>query len=272
VFVGPGDSLFIRDNHRHWVVFDENHNYVGDRDLGPISALSLADTYFLPDGRVVSSFLMPTEAPNSIAIVGVAGELIRAFAPLPETVSPNTPRPRVSAYVGNGQLWVAPEAGPKAGYLIEVWDTTGTHHGTIRRDVDWFQPQPSFVPRYTAGEGPRPFPFPTIARIVHDDAGLVWVFSAVPKVPHARRAYQRAAFNELDEVRREVLDFVVEVFDVETRQVMASGHLSRSGQGFEGPLLSGRWAYRVHEDSIGSRKLILFELGFRSRHGQVCQL
>lgn len=270
VLVGPGDTLFVRDNHRHWVVYDGDGVFANNRQLGPIAGLSPADTYLLPDGRVLSSFVMPTEAPNSIAIVDDSGTLVRAFAPLPPRVSPGTPRPRVSAYVGNGLIWVAPEAGPRDGYTIDIWDTTGTHHGTIRRDVAWFPPQPTFEPRYTEGDGPRPFPFPTIARIFVDDTGLVWVVNAVPSVSDARKAYQSAAFNALDEVRKEVIDFVVEVFDPATHQVIASGRLSRAKGEFDGPLWSGRWAYRVRTSAAGTRTIGVFELGLRSRPGQVC--
>ncbi len=47
------DTLYVRDNHMHWVVFDSEGTYVRDAPLGPLMAMSHANTTFLGGDRIL---------------------------------------------------------------------------------------------------------------------------------------------------------------------------------------------------------------------------
>lgn len=269
-FSGPNGSVYVRDNHLHWVVFDSLFNFVGNLPLGPMAGLSASDTHILEDGRVIASFLNPSESPNSIVVYTPESGETRRFAPLAREQSIGMPRPRASTYVRDGVLWVGPEAGPRDGYVIEVWDTIGRRIDVISRDVPWFERQEDFRPDYTEGRGPRPFPFPSITRLHFDGRSHVWVFAVVPRVADARAKYARAKFADLGRVREEALEVRVEVIDVNTKVVVAGGTLPLARMQFEGLMYSGTWAYRVTEDSIGNRAVVAFELQLLGPEGARC--
>jgi hypothetical protein len=265
-----GDTIYVKDSHQHWVVYDSSLRVVRYADTGPISAYGRYDTHFIPPDRIVSTHQKRGLAGFSIAVLTRTGEVIRRFGPIPQTAEEFQPRPRASVYLKDGRLWVAPVAGPRAGYRIEIWDTAGVLLDSIVRAVPWFVAKPGYEADYRANPEGRPFPFPSLSLIFADSAGMVWAVSTLPKGPASEQAIRSASIGNYRKTFGEVMEFNFDVFDARTKELVASRRFPATTDFMSDPLYEGRWLHRVVEDSPGARRVSLVELTLRDRLGNEC--
>jgi hypothetical protein len=265
-----GDSIYVRDSHRHWVVYDSSLNVVRYSDTGPISAYGRYDTHFLPNDRLMSSFQRAELADHGIVILSRTGEVLKTIAPMPQTGASFQPRARPSVYSDDGRIWIGPVAGPRDGYRIEIWDTAGVLVDSIVRDVSWLRPVPDYEANYYENPEGRPFPYPKISLIFADSAGMVWVVSTLPLGPGSERAVRGAAMSEYREVFGRVMEFHFDVYDRDTKELVASRRFPATTAFMSDPLYDGRWLHRVTEDSLGFRNVSIVELTLEGRDGEEC--
>ncbi len=265
-----GDSIYVRDSHRHWVVYDSALNVVRYSDTGPISAYGRYDTHFLPNDRLLSTFQRAELADHGIVILSRSGEVLKTIAPLPETRTSFQPRPRPSVYSDDGRIWIGPVPGPRDGYRIEIWDTAGVLVDSIVRDVPWFRRVPDYEADYYENPEGRPFPYPKISLIFADSAGMVWVVSTLPLGPDSEPAVRKAPLNEYREIFGRVMEFHFDVYDRDTKELVASRRFPATTAFMSDPLYDGRWLHRVAEDSLGFRKVSIAELTLKDRGGGAC--
>jgi hypothetical protein len=266
------DSLYVRDSHFHWVVYGPDRSVVRYAPLGPIVGYANYNTHFVGGDRIISTSQKSEVPENSIVIQSRNGDLIRQFAPTPGPAGRWQPHPRASAYVGDGTMWVAPVAGPRDGYRIEIWDTAGQLRDSIVRVVPWFRAQPDFKADYGASEKGRPFPFPNISALFADTAGMVWVLTTVPKGPESEAAVRSAGVLEYFDVLAQVMETNVDVFDKESHRLLASMRISRSPAVMGDPVFDGRLFKRVVEDSSGLSQVSIGELTLSDTNGGTCHV
>lgn len=266
------DSLYVRDSHFHWVVYNPDLDVVRYSKTGPIAAAGRYTTHFVPGDRVVSTFQIPDLPEYTAAVLTREGDVVRTFAPTRGSSERWQPQSRASEYVGNGLLWIAPVAGPRDGYRIEIWDTAGQLRDSIVRVVPWFRAQPDFKADYGASEQGRPFPFPNISALFADTAGMVWVLTTVPKGPESEAAVRSAGVLEYFDVLAQVMETNVDVFDKESHRLLASKRIPRSRAIMGDPVFDGRLIKRVVEDSSGLSQVSIGELTLSDANGGACSV
>lgn len=167
VRVGPGDTLFIANNHGINVFAP---------DLHFVRALRVEAGYvgqFLPtrEGFLVASSTMtgPTSTIQPFHLVDATGKTIRSIGL--DSVKPRTSPPYHSiGPAPDGAFWST--VGQQ--HRLERWTTTGTRTTVIDTTPLWFITLPPEVPGYRS-----------YITSVNESNGLLWVMSSVP-VPNAR--------------------------------------------------------------------------------------
>lgn len=264
------DSVYVRDSHQHWVVLDSALRLVREADLGPIVAFGRYDTHFIPGNGVLSTNQRQELAGAGIALMTRDGRVIRHFGQVEDTAGPWQPRSRASVYAGGGLIWVAPVAGPRAGYRLEIWDTTGQIRDSILRTPDWFPAQPDYTADYFESSSGRPFPFPSISLVFADTLGVVWVVSTLPRGPGAEKRFREAPIRELANVRANVLEYNIDAYSADTRQLLAATRIPADPALFADPVYDGRQVIRFREDSAGNRQVLVAELALAGITGGEC--
>lgn len=270
-FVVRGDSLYVRDNHLHWVVYGPDHQFIRFGALGPIAATFPVATQFLPNGLVLSSYQSGNEY-ASLLLVNRAGEVLRRVRPSEQPGESGT-GVRAAFASSDGTFWVGPQIHSRGGYSVQQWDSAGGVLREIRRSVPWFVADSLVRPFGKEGEagapGERPFLFPRVHQVVEDSSGLLWVVTHVPRGPGAREAIFAA--NDVFErysITSRVLEKHVEIFDPKTGAVIAS-------RTFPSAFLlmpNASDAVQVTEDSAtGLRQAIRMRLQVQGASGAACR-
>lgn len=270
-FVVDGDTLYSRDNHRHWVVYGPDHRFVRFAPLGPISASSPMATQFTKDGLILSSDQNGQER-YSILLVDRSGAIVRRIRALGEPQRGSDPL-RAAFAAEDGTFWVGPEIYSRGGYSVEQWDSTGRVVRSIRRSVPWFIADSLIRPfgkEEPGGEGgERPFLFPRVQQVASDVHGRLWVVTTVPKTPDARDDIMNAKdILTKYSVSAQVLEKHVEVFDLGKNVVIASAVFP---YGF---LLmpNARDAVHITEDTTtGFRRAVRLTLRLADSSGASCR-
>lgn len=119
----------------------------------------------------------------------------------------------------DGTIW----AGHSREYLIEKWTPTGEKLLTIERSVKWFPPMTQ-----KDSWSPDRAPDPRMAATFEDADGHLWVAVSVadPEWKEALTPIEGGAFQA---VQSEYLDYMVEVIDPHSGQVLAGMRLDRVG-------------------------------------------
>lgn len=272
-FVTREDSIYARDNHRHWVVFSPDGAFVRFSPLGPISGSSLATTSFTRAGSVLSSDQSGTEQ-YSLLLVDREGVVLRRVRPLERSILEWSPR-RTAVEAGSGTFWVGPEIYSRGGYSIELWDSAGTTLRLLRREVPWFVADSlsrpvdrSALPGSPTDPLARPFLFPRVETLVRDGNGRLWIMTQVPKQSGAReRILRTRSLADLEVASLEELEVHIEVLEPKSGEVIAS---TVFGYGFL-LLQGGRDGILVQQDATtGLRSAIRYRLGLIDSAGNEC--
>lgn len=272
-FVTPEDSIYARDNHRHWVVFDPDGEFVRFSPLGEISGSALGTTSFTEAGSVLSAYQSGSEQ-YSLLLVDRAGVVQQRVRPLERSALDWSPR-RAAVAASPGTFWVGPEIYARGGYSIELWDSTGTTLRLLRREVPWFVADSLSRPvdRDAAPGSPsdplsRPFLFPRVEMLAKDGKGRLWIATQVPKTSEARaRMLSTRSLADLEAASLEELEVHIEVLEPEGGEVIAS---TVFGYGFL-LLAGGRDGILVQQDSAtGLRSAIRYGLRLIDSLGNEC--
>lgn len=227
-FVTAEDSIYARDNHRHWVVFGPDGEFVRFSPLGPISGSALGTTSFAEAGAVLSSDQSGVE-PYSLLLVDREGVILQRVRLLERSVLAWSPR-RAAVQASSGTFWVGPEIYARGGYSVELWDSAGNTLRLLRRVVPWFVADSLSHPvdRDAPPGSPtdplsRPFLFPRVETLAKDRKGRLWVVTQVPRTSRSRdRILRTRNLADLYAASLEELEVHVEVLEPESAEVIAS--------------------------------------------------
>jgi hypothetical protein len=269
-YMVPGDTVYARDNHQHWVVYGPDHRFVRFAPVGPIVAGFPTATQFMRNGLVLSADQNGNEH-YSLLVVNRVGEVVRRLRPIPKAEA-GKDHIRAAVAADDGSFWLGPEVYSRGGYSVQHWDSTGNLIGTVHRSVPWFIADSLIRPSGKSGPGggrrERPFLYPRVQQLAVDSSGLLWVVTRVPRTADAREAifgakdvFEKAA------ISLQVLETHVEVIDASDNVVIASRVFP------SGFLLmpNGRDAVQVTEDSAtGLRQAVRMVLRVRGSSGAGC--
>ncbi len=272
-FVTVGDTLYVRDNRQHWVVFGPDHAFLRFSPMGPISGSSIGDTQFADDGLVLSSANFGREH-YSLLAVDRSGNVVHRIRPRPR-LDDESDGTRAAVAADDGTYWVGPEIYSRGGYWVEQWDSTGRELRSLHRAVPWYVADSLLRPfkknamrSPTDGSAP-PFLFPRVQQLVMGEGGRLWIVTQVPKTPGARDEMMKAANPfALYSIMARVLEKHVEVFDP------ASGSIVASSVFPSGFLLMphAQTAVLVDEDSAsGLRRALRLSMRLASADGAPCK-
>jgi hypothetical protein len=271
-FVTKEDSLYVRDNHLHWVVFDTGGKFVRFSPTGPISASALGTIQFTDEGLVLSSDQRSGE-PYSLLVVSRTGDVRRRIHRLEHSVMEWSPRRAVTA-TGKGTFWVGPELYARGGYAVELWDNTGEILKSLHRTVPWYvadsllHPLGPDAPKSVRDPLARPFLFPRVEQLVWDVTGKLWIVTQVPTSSRAReRILSTRSLPALEAASLRELAVHIEVLDPVEGEIIAATVL---GYGFL-LMAQARDGIRVQEDSAtGLRTAIKYRLRLVDSSGNSC--
>lgn len=272
-FVTPEDSIYARDNHRHWVVYSPDGEFVRFSPMGPISGSALGTTSFTEAGSVLSSDQSGSEQ-HSLLLVDRAGVVLQRVRPLGRSILEWSPR-RAAVAAGSGTFWVGPEIYARGGYSVELWDSAGTTLRLLRREVPWFvadslsRPVDRSAPPGSPNDPlARPFLFPRVEMLARDGKGRLWIVTQVPKTSRAReRMLRTRSLADLEAASLEELEVHIEVLEPTSGEVIAS---TVFGYGFL-LLARGRDGILVQQDATtGLRSAIRYNLRLIDSAGNEC--
>ena len=253
---GPADSIYVFDMQlRRGTVLTPNGEY--SRSFNTASFLG-GRTLVLAAGVVVVAEDIRTRERVGYPLHAVSpdGKLTLSFGadtPQYRADLPALTR-RVIAHAGDRQVW---SARPTA-YVIERWDpATGIRTARIERKVPWFEP---YLERPGSPRAIRPRPL--ISALWQDSADRLWVLIRVadeswrptvhPDTAEAQAMRYDPAASSSPERRDRWFDWIVEVIDIHSTEVLARLRLSRSVfavGGADGAVL----ASPGHEDHVATR-------------------
>lgn len=260
-FVAPGDSLFVRDNHMHWVVFDSSGRFIRQSPIGAAMAVSSTDLLFLPTGGMLTSFVRPGQDVHNVSILNRLGQTTRSFNAFRQDSQPPSPHPAV--YVGEGHVWIGSTAGTPTDYGIQVWDTTGRLVDSVPLRLEHFQSAPTPEP----GHQSQPFPYPYLSRLLTDGSGTVLAPIATPKSSDAAAKFFAAGPNAK---ARDYLVLHVVAIDRQSAKHLADTVWSYDPTVFSRPIAGTQFVTRVSTDSIGVERLGISSWRLRGKAGASC--
>ncbi|MEX2610623.1 MAG: hypothetical protein WEA24_11795 [Gemmatimonadota bacterium] len=260
VFVGPADSIYVRDGVK-WTVFGPDHSYGRTITSPAIQGIPrhlhiLRDGRFLSTGRVGGA---PTD--QWFHIFDPEGYVVQSFGSVDsgdaETTGMLPPRP--SAYDGDTTFWAALPVQSTGELVLEQWSINGHSGKVIRREADWIHAE--------VVRGGQQLPD---VRILHlDEHGRLWIVVLVEDAEGRSIEQERAP----DEAASELYDIRYEVLDPQRGMVLASGRLDNLPGEDErdvppiASFIAGRAAsYRPLPDSLGSFSIEFFELRLAPRN------
>jgi len=271
---GPGEYSFIRWIRAHGdqvhvfdagamrrTVLDSAFQVVStDRFVG----YPIGDVRPLPDGGFVLNGLIRT--PDRIGyllhVYDDKGVLERSFESNPAGFQPNSPEEGLwrEIYVQPPDaLWVA----HRTRYQVDVWTTDGHHVSSLRRPADWFPPHDGIY-EPVSPENP---PLPRIVDLKLDREGLLWVMVrrasggwADSIVPAGQGANPEIGTHVIEDINT-AYDTVIEVFDPDTRSLLASSHVNDALVRFVGEDLAVSYA----EDAAATPQLKFWRLSLHLR-------
>jgi hypothetical protein len=260
-FIAPGDTLFVRDNHMHWVVFDSSGRFIRQSPIGAAMAVSSTDLLFLPTGSILTSFVRPGQDTHNVAILNGLGETTRTFDAFRQDSQPPSPHPAV--YVGEGHVWIGSTAGTSTDHGIQAWDTAGRLVDSVPLRLEHFQSAPTPEPGHQA----QAFPYPYLTRLLTDGSGTILALIATPKSPDAAAKFFAAG--PTAKVRDYLVLHVV-ALDRQTLKHLADTVWSYDPQVFSRPIAGTHFATRVLSDSTGVERLGISSWRLQGKPGASC--
>lgn len=259
----PGDTLMVRDNRFHWVVFGPDNAFVRKVPLGPIQVLMAPNTtHVLPDGTLLSTWPRTAEEGFAFALLDRSGTVLSKL-PGSEAVASTsggsgTSLARASSLDGDGGFWVGPVEGSPTGYHLEHWSLDGTLLDSLTRPVSWFKVRE-----------PRRVPLPGFAlqsavQTVHYlPNGLLWVSSLVLP-PDWTEAHDDIPREDQHRIRYD------ELIDPVARRVLAS--VPRADNDYISLFTGSSEGYRMYQDSLGAWELEMVRLRIDGPENIGCML
>lgn len=228
IAVGPGDTLWVYDNHlQRRTAFDADHKLVRIDRL----PARVYDVFPVAGGRAVASANVRT--PEHIGLplhmLDPAGRILRSFGPSAAAYWPDLSYAMIQRIAGgpDGTIWAA----PMNDYTVTAYTTTGEKVRSLRRTVPWFRPwhQP-------ASSTARPGPYVLSIGFDSDDPALIWVILGVadPDVPEVRTPRMGRRTQEAID---SLYDTIIEAVDVMRGVVVASERFDHRYAGMADGLL-----------------------------------
>jgi hypothetical protein len=207
------DSLIVRDGAGRWLVFDPDLQFTR---LFAAAGMPGLTAHVTEAGHLLFSTPVPGGAPNGVFHLSDGeARLLRSVEGDRGTVGRSLRAPRVSAYAGGGEVWVAPAKGSGRGYVLERWTVDGELLQVLKRPLPW-------LPLDGYADDPS---IPDFKFLNVDEVGLLWVAVAV-KDPRWTPPYPGM---HPDENASERYDLRLEVIDPEAGEVLASVRIDGEG-------------------------------------------
>ncbi len=223
VAFGANDSLFVFEwGNVRYSVFSPQYEFIAS---GPLPFQPQMGTVVLPDGQFVFNLALGGAGASGqpLHLVGRDGRLLRSFGSEdPESLRgvPNGTG-RALAATADGPVWTA----YNTQYVMELWNPdTGVLLRRLKREVDWFPPRMTVVPRDAI---PPAEPQPFVSGLRHDAANrALWVLLRVAdplweQVIGPREGHGYVSVSD----EQGYYDSVVEVLDDTTGELLASVRL-----------------------------------------------
>jgi hypothetical protein len=186
------------------------------------------------------------------------GKIVRSFGMdstyVPASVQDQERKGRALGRSTRGRVWSA----HNLRYVVERWDTSGTHELSIVRDVDWF---PQVRPK--SGHPMQVRPAPVLLGVWEDSKGRVWTLIRVADARWRARTQGKSSIagagsigRPPDELQDSLYDSILEVFDPERGVLLASRRLPQH-LGFAGP----GFVYSQRVSTDGAFKKEIWRLG-----------
>jgi hypothetical protein len=246
LFVGPGDSLHVRDL-RGWSIFDSAGAFQR-RNQNRTLGFRPGHMRFVGAAEVLVSASLGSAESNYFHVVSPTGIRIRSFGPIPQydlASARAVKYERQTAWAGGSTFWAGAVQGSSDGYELEEWSIDGERLRAIKRNAPWFP---------VTHDQAEIRPAPRIAFVHSDSAGRVLVYSSIATNRFRTDAPPGADMSGWWDDRYEVID-------TKSNRVVASGHLAA---GYDWPWFyegthDGYWA---RQDSSGEvyHELIRFRL------------
>jgi len=218
----PGDTLVVFDwGTSRYSLFSAHHEFLA---AGPLPLTPEQQVIAIPTGDFVfnSTMFSASEIGQPLHRVGRDGKLTLSFGSNSTVFRPDVPYllSRAITRSRGSLLW----SSLRTTYQVDLLDSRrGTTVRSLRRDVSWFPPATTSVPRGRAEEiEPKPFIFD----VTEDSAGLLWVLIGVPD-PEWRRAVTPARPGEHAQVLDDhgYRDTLLEVIDPAKGTVLATARM-----------------------------------------------
>lgn len=223
------DTIYVADAPEQMEVFTAHGTWIRGAAVPDISQYERV--VFLDSGDL----LLTGRGEATYTIVsGSNGEILRSFGDADLSVQGGAMTHRQLAYAGGDSFWSI----TSNTYSMELWGVDGRKRATIRREVSWF---PAEADRDNALKQPY------VATFALDEAGVLWVATAVPAVAGPLPPLgERVAGNAAAE-----LDLHVEGFDARTGRLLVSERLDDPYDFVPPPLLRGNRGVRIRPDADG---------------------
>lgn len=252
---GIGDSVLVMDagNHR----LDVLTPLLGSGRSAPL-ALEGAEIAALADGGLLMSTgfgRRGAEPSHRLHRLDPSFRVVRSFmaeASIGRDEDPARARRRMSA-TRRGIVAVAHHGD----YVVEIWDGSGRHLETLRREPEWFPASPPEAGRPLDRE-----PRPRVVDVRLDEDGRIWILAHVPDpeweeaVKPGRDPYGRPAMAIAQSDLSDYMDSVVEILDLRTNALVASVRMDP----YVDFLLPGGFAASYREDEVGHPRIDVWQL------------
>jgi hypothetical protein len=255
------DTLIVLD-HSGTIVLSPDYSHVrlGGRPYGQATRVVL-----LPGGSLAVAKVQIRDK-QPIELFDGKGKVVRSFG----NAKPETdPLQEIANYRGlfqgkGGRLWVT----RWSAYVLEEWDTTGTHLRSFARDAEWFRSATKEdLASMARGRSKDQDPISSLWAVHQDPDGMVWTFSntADPNwksAPLQLTQGEGGSFKSLaPENYAKYWDTVVEVLDPGTGHLLAVKRLDAQMRAVQG----GPFLFNFRYDRDGETYIDIWELKLKRK-------
>lgn len=263
LYIDGRDRLHVRDGSPRWSVFTVEHEFIRRVPANVMGGLT-GTTVILDDGSAVNGMKDYGQV-RQFRLVDSTGALQRTFGPVG---GERGYRRRDITYAGGDTFWAGPPDDGSPEYVLEEWGIDGELRRTLRRSASWWRS--SEEDRTSTG----------VFRLHIASNGLLYVVVWRPTDEYGREIerlerglervggelmYTPEAWSERDRLRDELTEYVVEVIDTRSGELLASEvfRLSQAQEIIPSAFFRGSlrgYRYQVGDDGLPFVEIVTLEL------------
>ena len=258
LYIDGRDRLHVRDGSPRWSVFTPEHEFIRRVPANVMGGVT-GTTVILDDGSAVNG-MQDFGQVRQFRLADSTGALQLAFGPVS---GEREYRWRNITYAGGDTFWAGPPDDGSPEYLLEEWGIDGELRRTLRRSAAWWR----------SSEEDRTST--RVFRLHIASNGLLYVVVWRPTDEYGREIerlerglervggelmYTPEAWSEQSRLRNELTEYVVEVIDTRSGELLASEVFRLSeAQGIV-PTAFFRGSLRGYRHQVGDDGLPLVEI------------